>query len=425
MPAPKSSSWLIVLGVTLICLHLASVTSAFCLPPDNISLTMKDSQKIPPSARRSKRIPKLVKRSSSLGEESDTNHFEQQGKSSATLKKYAGADSAATPPNLTFGVIADIQYAPIPDGFSYAGQPRYYRHALDVAEHAAKHFENDKVSLVLNLGDIVDGKCQELAKHGGEPLPDGVNAGHKVVDDVVKALSPYQHGPYLHAYGNHCLYNVDRKTLQTKLGIPFVTEPCGDLVGYWSHVEKGVRFVVLDSYDIHKEHRCEETSIKHKEAHEILLKNNPNYPDNENSPQGLTGVAKRFVAFNGGVGRVQMEWLRKTLLQSRESGEKVIILSHQPIHPGCTSPVCLVWNYKEVLALLREYRDVVLAAFAGHAHKGGYKHDSSGIHFRVFEAALENPDPHKTYAMVDMYDDHMDVRGFGNCKSATYGFYAP
>jgi manganese-dependent ADP-ribose/CDP-alcohol diphosphatase len=326
-------------------------------------------------------------------------------------------------PSLTFGVIADIQHAPIPDGYSYSGAPRYYSHAIDVARHAADHFQNDKVGLVLNLGDIVDGKCQAIEKHGGTPLPAGVDPGLKVIDDVVEALSSYQHGPILHAYGNHCLYNADRATLQSKLGIPFVKEPCGDLVGYWSHVQDGVRFVILDSYDISKEHRCKTTSRKHLEAHEILLQNNPNYPENENSPEGLVGVAKRFVAFNGGIGSVQLEWLRKTLTLARENKEKVVIMSHQPIHPGSTVAVCLVWNYKEVLATLREYKDVVLASFSGHAHKGGYKQDDvSGIHFRVFEAALENPHPHKTYAMVDMYDDRMEIRGFGNCKSATYRY---
>jgi manganese-dependent ADP-ribose/CDP-alcohol diphosphatase len=81
-----------------------------------------------------------------------------------------------------------------------------------------------------------------------------------------------------------------------------------------------------------------------------------------------------------------------------------------------------MWNYKEVLAVLREFKDVVVASFSGHAHKGGYNRDRTGIHFRVFEAALENPDPHKTYAMIDIHSDHLEIRGFGNCKSAVYEF---
>ena len=117
-----------------------------------------------------------------------------------------------------------------------------------------------------------------------------------------------------------------------------------------------------------------------------------------------------------------MEWLKDTLSAAREAGEKVLLLSHQPILPGSSSSICLIWNYEEVLNILRNFSDIVIASFAGHAHSGGYKRDESGIHFRTFEAALENPDPHKTYAMVDVHDDCLVVQGFGNCGSACYDF---
>ena len=270
--------------------------------------------------------------------------------------------------------------------------------------------------------DIVDGKCQSIEEHGGVPLPQGVDPGHQAVDDVLKALSVYQHGPILHAYGNHCLYNLDRQSLAAKLGIPFVQEPCGDLVGYSSHRHKSWNFITLDSYDIGILQRCPDTSSKRKLAESILRDNNPNSERNINSPEGLVGVQQRFVGFNGGVGHVQLAWLKQELELARSRHERCIILSHQPILPASSSPVCLMWNYKEVLAVLRQYSDVVVASFSGHAHKGGYQRDVSGIHFRVFEAVLESADPYKTYAMIDMYDDRLQVRGFGRCKSACYQF---
>ena len=101
----------------------------------------------------------------------------------------------------TFGLLTDIQYAPVPDGFSYGGNPRYYQHAKVAAEHAAKHFEEEKVSCVINLGDIVDGKCSDV---------DGYHLGHESVDDVLNALSSYTTGKILHTYGNHELYNLSR-----------------------------------------------------------------------------------------------------------------------------------------------------------------------------------------------------------------------
>jgi manganese-dependent ADP-ribose/CDP-alcohol diphosphatase len=352
-------------------------------------------------------------RSSSLGEESDGDYFHREE---------AGEDSQDTPPRFTVGLIADIQYAPIPDGASYSGNRRYYRHSLEVARQAFKHFEEEQVDLVLNLGDIIDGKCQNIALNGGDPVPEGIDPGQFSLDHVLEALSPYTKGPILHNYGNHCLYNLDRATLAEKLGIPFFKEPCGDLVGYFDHVHQGVRFVMIDSYDVAIMQRCENTSQKRKEASEILSKNNPNYAKNMNSPEGLEGLEKRFVGFNGAVGALQLAWLRQTLGEARKANEKVIILSHQPIIPESTSPVCLIWNYEDVLEILRDHADVVVASFSGHAHKGGYLRDpKSGIHFRVFEAALENR-PERTYAMVDIHDDQLIVRGFGNCHSAVYDF---
>lgn len=355
--------------------------------------------------RRSARVANMMRRSKAPGKtrlDATTNHNDS--------------------PQMTFGVIADIQYAPIPDGHSYGGVPRYYRHSLETARHAARHFQEDQVCLVLNLGDIIDGKCQDVEAHGGDQLPEGTDPGLAAMDDVLQHLWIYKCGPILHTYGNHELYNLDRQTLGEKLGIPFVREPCGDLVGYRSHVHKSVRFVVLDTYDIARMRRCPKSSRKHKSATEILAKYNPNFPELENSPEGLTGTKRRFVAFNGGIDKPQLQWLRETLQEAREAREKVIVLSHQPILPGSSSPVCLVWNYEEVLAVLREFSDIVVISLSGHAHTGGYKRDKSGIHFRVIEAALQSPSPVKTYGLVDVFDDCLIIRGFGDCSSAVYDF---
>ena len=322
-------------------------------------------------------------------------------------------------PLFSIGVIADIQYAPCQDGHSFTGTPRFYRHALDVAKHAFGHFQERQVDLVINLGDTIDGKCQELDKFNGDKVTDGIDPGHYSMNHVLDALAKYTNGPILHTYGNHCLYNLNRNELADQLGIPFVREPCGELVGYYSHLHKGVRFVILDSYDIAIMQRLE-TSHKRKEANEILTEHNPNFPENMNSPEGLEGTARRFVGFNGGVGKVQLAWLEETLNDARKAKENVIVLSHQPIIPHSSNPVCLIWNYQDVLSILREYSDVVVASFCGHAHKGGYVRDeASGIHFRVFEAVLENR-PEKTYAMVDVYSDKLVVHGEGNCESACY-----
>jgi manganese-dependent ADP-ribose/CDP-alcohol diphosphatase len=293
---------------------------------------------------------------------------------------------------------------------------RFYRHALSTARHAAQHFQDCRVNVVVQLGDIIDGKCQSEQK------------GHEAVDDVLEALSVYTHGSIVHIYGNHCLYNMDRRTLAHKLGMPIFAEAGnedGELVGYYSQLVPGtnVRLVVLDSYDVTMLQRSPESSLKRARAVEILQHYNAkNYQAGlENSADGLVGLEKRFVAYNGQVGQVQLQWLHHQLALCREADERVVILSHQPILPESCNPNCLMWNYHDVLDVLRRYPDVVMASLAGHAHKGGYGRDAvSGIHFRVVEAVLETPPPHHSYALVDVYTNRIHVRGFGDCKSAVY-----
>ena len=325
-------------------------------------------------------------------------------------------------PIFSVGIIADIQYAPIPDGASFSGNPRYYRHSLLTAKHAAEHFERDQVDLMINLGDILDGKCQKLDEHGGDAVPAGQLPSDYALKHVLDSVAAYT-GRIIHTYGNHCLYNFDRKSLQEKLGIPFVVEPCGELVGYSSHVHKGIKFVILDSYDEAIMKRCTSKSKKREAAIRVLRENNPNFTSGSmNDPTGLNDLEKRFVGFNGGVGELQLQWLRSTLEEARLAKEKVVILSHQPIMPGSSNPVCLIWNYAEVLSILREFSDVVVASLAGHAHKGGYVKDkSSGIHFRVIEAALESK-PERTYCILDIHHERLELRGFGKCESATFDF---
>ena len=81
----------------------------------------------------------------------------------------------------------------------------------------------------------------------------------------------------------------------------------------------------------------------------------------------------------------------------------------------------MIWNYDDVLSIVRKYSDVVIASFSGHAHKGGYVRDEvSGVHFRTFEAVLESPENIRTYAMVDLFHDRLVVRGEGDCVSDVY-----
>jgi len=93
---------------------------------------------------------------------------------------------ATTQPLFSFGLISDVQYADIPDGRSFLGVPRYYRHSILVLRRAVKEWNTyQKHMFVINFGDIVDGFC---------PKDQSIDSVRKVVDefDIFKGGPVYQ-----------------------------------------------------------------------------------------------------------------------------------------------------------------------------------------------------------------------------------------
>ena len=321
-------------------------------------------------------------------------------------------------PLYTFGVVSDVQWAPIPDGFSFHGTPRFYADALEKTKRAVKRFEEENVSMCVHLGDIVDAhavnhQCSEQAL--------------TQVLDIFEVLAPR---PILHCIGNHCLYNAPRHVLNVSLGINdhkivhpgedghpgehsyFVCRPYKSSEGECGKYA----FIVLDGYDV-SILGYEAGHPHHELAKSILEEKNPN--EEKNSNAGLQGLDKRFVAFGGGVSEKQISWLEKELQKCQRDGEKAIVFSHLCIHPATCVPTCLLYNYNDVLEVFGRYPGVVQATFAGHAHASGYCYED-GIHHRVCEAVLETQPGEDCHGIVSIYDDFIHIKGFGNFSSATY-----
>eukprot|EP00249_Psilotum_nudum_P014462 c24837_g1_i1 orf=894-1856(+) len=305
-------------------------------------------------------------------------------------------------PKFSFGIITDVQYADIPDGCSFLGVPRYYRHSLEVLKRAVISWNNHGGhSFAMNLGDIVDGYCPK-------------ESSRNTVMRIVNEFNAFYLGPVYHILGNHCLYNLPRNELNEILKIP-----TSDGNSYYTFCPlTGFRVVVLDGYDI--------SAIGWPEGHphtiravNILNKNNPNA--NKNSPFGLTGAERRFVRFNGGVGKEQLAWLDETLLDANACGQKVIICCHLSFHPDATDTSALLWNYEEVLHVIHRY-ECVKVCLAGHTHVGGYALDSHGIHHRVLEAALECPPGTDAFGHVDVYENRLSIVGTGCMDSVEIYF---
>lgn len=302
----------------------------------------------------------------------------------------------------SFGVITDVQYADIPDGYSFAGVPRFYRHSLEVLGRAVSHW-NRKGNLIfaIHLGDIVDGFC---------PKPEALEAVTRVVGTFDKFT-----GSMYHILGNHCFYNLPRADLNRILSISAAQE---GLSYYDFCPTNDFRIVVLDGYDISALGWPDDHP--HMElANSLLNSKNPN--QEKNSPEGLTGTDRRFVKFNGGIGVDQLKWLEDLLQDATFLGQKVIILCHLPLNPEAASPISLLWNYDEVMEAIHRY-DCVVACLAGHAHKGGYAVDSLGIHHRTLEGVLECPPGTDAFGHIDVYNDHLSLVGVGRMASTEMYF---
>ncbi|KAH7685638.1 Mn(2+)-dependent ADP-ribose/CDP-alcohol diphosphatase protein [Dioscorea alata] len=293
-------------------------------------------------------------------------------------------------PLFSFGVISDVQYADIPDGHSFLGIPRYYRHSLLVLQRAVDKWNNHKeLKFSVNFGDIVDGFCPK-------------EKSLETVQTVIKEFEKFN-GPVYHMIGNHCLYNLPRSKLVPLLKMPAI-HGCAyfDFAPY-----PGYRFVVLDAYDISaigwpKDHPKTMAAMK------FLQEKNPNA--DKNSPSGLSGLEKRFLMFNGAAGKEQLTWLDNILQDSTRQQQNVIICCHLPLDPNAAAAESLCWNYDEVMEVIHRYK-CVKACLAGHDHRGGHSLDSHGIHHHVFEAALECPPNTNAFGYVDVYHDKITLFG--------------
>ncbi|GAB2289457.1 hypothetical protein Dimus_023766 [Dionaea muscipula] len=300
-------------------------------------------------------------------------------------------------PLFSFGVISDVQYADIPDGRSFLGVPRYYRHSILVLQRAVQKWNQlQKLRFAINFGDIVDGFC---------PKDQSQHAVKKVAAEFEK----FNGGPVCHMIGNHCLYNLPREQLLPLLKIPghngFAYYEFSPIPDY--------RLVVLDAYDI--------SAIGWPQDHpntlkalDFLREKNPN--SDKNSPNGLSGLEKRFLMFNGAVGKEQLQWLDSVLQDATKLKQKVIVCCHLPLDPGASTPAALLWNYDEVMDVIHKYK-CVKACLAGHDHRGGHSVDSHGVHHHVFEAALECPPGSDAYGYMDVYDDRISLTGTDRLKS--------
>ncbi|KAM7382173.1 hypothetical protein PAMA_012841 [Pampus argenteus] len=225
-------------------------------------------------------------------------------------------------PLFTFGVIADIQYADIDDGFNYSRtRKRYYRSSLELLRNAQESWSESapRPEFILQLGDIID----------------GFNKGHAASDRALDSvLSEFSSSPteVHHVWGNHEFYNFSRSALlRSKLNSTLRTDgrlsgdqAGGDIYAYHFSPFPGFQFVVLDAYDVSLLGR-EESSEQYSSAFSLIRQYNNN--EDLNCPPAGGGLEQRFTKFNGGFSKEQLDWLDSVLCSADEKREKVTIVS--------------------------------------------------------------------------------------------------
>ena len=334
----------------------------------------------------------------------------------------------------SFGLIADIQYADIEDRLNHRKTGwRRYRNSLICLREAVTCWKRKNIAFVAQLGDIIDGVNSKQNK-SREALNNVLRELHKLPPRV----------GLVNVLGNHELYNFSKAELAESSLYPCAVSK-NELVAFQNDVERSTelerclpqsteqktfyfmfsphpqfRFVVLDTFDFSILGR-EESSVEYKEALHLLTNHNKN-PDLDD-PSGLEGQDRRFVAFNGGVGKLQLQWLETNLAAAERESQKVIIFSHAPFHPQSCNAFSLMWNYQEVLDVLWKFNCVV-ACFYGHDHGSSHVVDHHGIHYRMIEALVETPSGSNAFATVHVKKDGLYVEGHGRLESQILKFRA-
>jgi len=245
---------------------------------------------------------------------------------------------AAVP--LRIGLLADVQFADKPDE-----GPRRYRAALGGLERAVARLNAAAPDLVVQLGDLVDGREREE-----DTAAD--------LDRVLAVLGGLE-APLLHVVGNHCLA-LPRERLLARLGLA---------TAWYERAWLPWRLLVLDAQDLSV---CgwPAGSPEHRRGQAWLAA----HP---------AGGHPQALPWNGGLGEEQLAWLAGELAEAGRAGETVLVFCHMPVWPGAGRPSHLLWNHADVLELMARFPGVVAAWVAGHDHVGGQEWRRGVLHLTL------------------------------------------
>ena len=272
-------------------------------------------------------------------------------------------------PELSFGIVADCQYADVDDyeGVARDSGVRYfnnYRQSLDKLSEAVTTFNSHDLEFIVHLGDFVDRDLNDADRL------------HKIMGNAS--------APLWHVLGNHEFWNKD--------SVATVLEKYNMKSSYYSRVANGNRFIILDTCDLGPlEHP--EGSVGWKMGQLLIEK------------MRLEGAINAYF-WNGGLGERQMEWLNNELTTAERYDEKAILFAHHPVFPP---GVLNALNDNEIMKTIDSH-DNVTAFINGHNHAGAFG-SRNGVPYVTMPGMLSGPT--NAYGIAHVYNDRLEIKGYG------------
>lgn len=269
---------------------------------------------------------------------------------------------------LRFGVIADPQFAPIAPNRAFGC---YYGNSLWKLSEAIEAFnQREDLAFVVSLGDVIDRDWLSFSYI--MPLYDGLRAERFFVA------------------GNHD-FSVAPAYLDS------VLRTLGLASAHYEFMRGGIRFIAVDGTDV------------------STFAPPPGDPRRTLAEERLADLRDRGAInarpWNGSLSDAQFAWLGDRLRAARDAGERVILLSHYPVHPPHEDNLL---DSARLLDLVAEFPNVA-AWLSGHNHDGGYGRIGA-THFVTFKAMVDTP-TETAYAVVTVTPDGIGIEGFGREKS--------
>jgi 3',5'-cyclic AMP phosphodiesterase CpdA len=283
------------------------------------------------------------------------------------LAPFAGfsvnAALAQSGPLFSFGIVADPQYASVVPNLK---ANRYYANSLWKLSEAISAFNNEDLQFVATLGDIID-RHWESYSH------------------ILPLYDKLKHERFF-VLGNHD-YDVAAEYLIS------VVRTAGMQKAYYDFAGAGYRLIVVDGNDV------------------SVFAPPKDDPRREIAAQRLADLkAKNAInaqSWNGSLSDEQFAWLETTIKAAAAAGEKVIVMGHYPVYPVNEHNM---WDSERIVELLTASPNVV-AYFNGHNHAGNFG-ETGGKYFVNFKGMVDTP-AETAYSVVEVYDERIEIRGFG------------